>query len=389
MPQEFLIDRRNILMQYNGRDETVTIPEGAIGVDTNAFKDSTVKKVIFPESLFCCSGGNGLVSATIEEITITNARFRGVFVESSLPSLKRINVIDDNDVRRGDIAVLASNLAGLSEKIELYIPNLVLYAVDTTAFMDVKMYKAYDRNKHLYTDETGASYEEYMRVHRARFLEFLIKEGDVESLKQHIREFDPHTVASLYNELSEFEDIELNAVVSNIISKSDAVVKSDALDFSFLTNFFDGNEEKKPTSTTTDEDQVTDLQKAREDFEDFDVCYAEGNRVILGSYKGSATEITIPAKYKGYEVEAVGVPYTRSIPSSIKSITIEEGVIALQPMSMPCYNNLVSITLPASLKHISFAAFATHTLNQAQFKCKAGTYAWRWAKEYCKNVVEV
>lgn len=385
MPQEFLIDRRNILMQYNGHNSIVTIPEDVFGVDTNAFSESGVKKVIFPESLLCCSGGNGLISSTIEEITITNAQYTGMFIYRSLPALKRVNVLDSNDVRMGEIAVLAANLLNLPETVELYIPNLVLYAVDTTSFMDVKLYNAYLRNKHLYTEETGANYEEYMHVHKARFLAFLIDNGDIDLIKKHIREFDPQIVATLYEKLSEFGDLELNAIVSSIICKTDTVVKSSALNFSFLTNFFDN----ETSAVNSNNSQMTAIERARRDFTDFEVCYAEGNNVILGAYIGDATEITIPATYKEYKIEAVGVPSARRIPSHVATVIIEEGVIALQPMSMPCYNNVTSVTLPASLKYISSYAFATNVLAYARFRCKSGTYAWRWAKGHCRNVVEI
>lgn len=388
MSEDFLIDRRDILMKYNGQDETVKLPDGIKGVDTRAFENSPVKKVIFPESAFCCSGGNGLISSILEEITITNAEFSGCFVWSSLPSLKRFNVIDTNDVRRGNISTCFHYLSTVPDTIELYIPNLVLYSVGIDNFMDVKAYLLYLRNKHLYTEETAAGYEEYANKHKTRFLKYLIHEKDVELIKQNIRMFDPYVVASLYEELSAFEDIELNAVVSNILSKSDVAVKTDALDFSFLTNFFDDEANTQPTQSFSSGADISDIQKVREVFKDFEVRAADGKNVILGAYTGHADEITIPAELNGYIVEAIDVPNTRDMSRYITSITIEEGVSALLPMSFACYVSVREIDLPGSLKYISAYAFSPTMRKNITFKCKVGTYAWQWAKTNCTNVIE-
>jgi len=102
----------------------------------------------------------------------------------------------------------------------------------------------------------------------------------------------------------------------------------------------------------------------------------------------SATEVIVPAKYKGLPVTSIGNRAFFQCGNLI-SVSISEGVTSLDMFAFSDCSSLISITLPASLTEIGNAAFRNCTsltsLSIPEGVSTIGDYAF----DYCRNITSI
>ena len=120
---------------------------------------------------------------------------------------------------------------------------------------------------------------------------------------------------------------------------------------------------------------------------DFDVRLNQaGDGVIIVKYKGSATQVQIPATIEGLPVrELYGPPYTMSgvfRKSRVTSVVIPEGVTSIGWRAFEECESLTSVTIPESVTYIGEWAFCGSALTSVTIPNGIiGTYAFRDCKK--------
>lgn len=104
----------------------------------------------------------------------------------------------------------------------------------------------------------------------------------------------------------------------------------------------------------------------------------DGNAIITG-YTGRETDIVIPSKIDGYEVESIGESaFSRS---KLTSVIISEGVRKIDWFAFYTVPSLVSITLPSTIEEIGYAAFEGASSSFIVY-CYDDSYALSFVKSY-------
>jgi hypothetical protein len=104
----------------------------------------------------------------------------------------------------------------------------------------------------------------------------------------------------------------------------------------------------------------------------------DGNAIITG-YTGRETDIVIPSKIDGYEVESIGEGAFSN--SKLTSVIISEGVRKIDWFAFYTVPSLVSITLPSTIEEIGYAAFEGASSSFIVY-CYDDSYALSFVKSY-------
>ena len=104
----------------------------------------------------------------------------------------------------------------------------------------------------------------------------------------------------------------------------------------------------------------------------------DGKAIITG-YTGNETDIVIPSKIEGYDVEAIGESAFSK--SKLTSVIISEGVKKIDWFAFYTVPTLVSVTLPSSISEIGYAAFDGASLSFV-VHCYNDSYALSFVKSY-------
>ena len=104
----------------------------------------------------------------------------------------------------------------------------------------------------------------------------------------------------------------------------------------------------------------------------------DGKATITG-YTGNETDIVIPSKIDGYEVEGIGESAFSK--SKLTSVVISEGVRKIDWFAFYTVPSLVSVTLPSSIAEIGYAAFDGAS-SSFVVHCYNDAYALSFVKSY-------
>lgn len=78
--------------------------------------------------------------------------------------------------------------------------------------------------------------------------------------------------------------------------------------------------------------------------------------VIVNSYNGTAADVTIPSRYQGKPVTAIG--HAAFFNSAVTSVTIPDSVTSIDDNAFGFCSQLTNISIPNSVTYIGFSAFA-------------------------------
>lgn len=81
--------------------------------------------------------------------------------------------------------------------------------------------------------------------------------------------------------------------------------------------------------------------------------------VIVNSYNGTAADVTIPSRYKGKPVTAIG--HAAFFNSAVTSVTIPDSVTSISDEAFINCPKLTNISIPNSVTYIGFSAFSSCT----------------------------
>ena len=100
----------------------------------------------------------------------------------------------------------------------------------------------------------------------------------------------------------------------------------------------------------------------------------------LTSYKGSETEVRIPATLGGYPVASIADQAFENN-TRLSSVTVPAGVTEIGWFAFSGCVFLTDITLPASLQSIDYGAFENCS-SALTVRCPSGSYAQQYARSY-------
>jgi hypothetical protein len=116
----------------------------------------------------------------------------------------------------------------------------------------------------------------------------------------------------------------------------------------------------------------------------------DGNAVIINLYKGSGTNITIPAVIEGRWVRKIGNHTFNNSTNreAIESVTIPESIVVIGQYSFYYCTNLQNITIPNSVVSIEYGAFSYCT-SLTSIDIPDSVISVDNAFEYCENLKEM
>ena len=85
----------------------------------------------------------------------------------------------------------------------------------------------------------------------------------------------------------------------------------------------------------------------------------DNTAVIVTRYKGTAADVTIPSRYKGKPVTAIG--HAAFFNSAVTSVTIPDSVTSISDEAFINCPKLTNISIPNSVTYIGFSAFSSCT----------------------------
>ena len=106
------------------------------------------------------------------------------------------------------------------------------------------------------------------------------------------------------------------------------------------------------------------------------VYEVKNGSVIITAFKGNATQVTIPQKIDGLPVSAIGEEAFRG--SSIKRVTISEGISYIDWFAFSDCRELCEIYIPTSVTEIGHGAF-DNCPSSLKIICPKGSYAEKYA----------
>lgn len=107
---------------------------------------------------------------------------------------------------------------------------------------------------------------------------------------------------------------------------------------------------------------VEDAAKDAANEQLFDFDFTPDNTAVIVTnykYKGTAADVTIPSRYKGIPVTAIG--YAAFFNSAVTSVTIPDSVTSILDDAFVNCPNLTNISIPNSVTSIGFSAFRSCT----------------------------
>lgn len=377
------IDSLNYLQKYQGNDECFEVPSNVVGIYCNAFADAiTLKKIILPESVLYCVGEmSTLISDSITEIVIKNAMYAGTFEERRLPALQRVDVLDADPLRVSNSGRLISSITA-SDKIQLYFPNVNLYAFNRYESADIKVCAKYLASLELYSYNECLKFDAYIAKHTGRLLKHLVDKKEVSSLRLLLAKCKPKDIEKYISEIQDLQDTELTAVALDLICQNptDSKPTGNSFDLSFLsdmTSIFSDTVETQPI--INDSTPLAEVKKELEKQSGFEISGIEDNSVVLGIFTGDTLGFVYPSSIGDYEVEAIGAPRKSPGVNAVVAV-VSEGITAILANSMLIYKHLQAVYIPESVQYIDDSAFHSSIHKDTIFYCYKDSYADLWAK---------
>ena len=131
-------------------------------------------------------------------------------------------------------------------------------------------------------------------------------------------------------------------------------------------------------ATSSDKDQTTSTQTDTPHF----LYMVNNNKATLTGYTGNTTHLVIPSAIDGYAVYDIADNAFSS--STLKSITISNGICRIDWFAFAACTNLESITIPSSVTSIGYSAFPSSS-KKLTIYCHSGSFAQSYAQSYGLN----
>lgn len=371
------------LAKCNSTNSTVIVPTNLAGVCADAFDENlNVTDLVLPENIkYCVSLDSRLMSKSIKTLTIHNVWFSGILDVNVMPSLRRVEVLDEDQQRLSSIRAvgLLTQLAQLPETVEIYFPHCNLYACERNDRLDIKLCARFLNSKWLYDDDTQKLYMDYIKHHEYAIMQYLADQEKYESLRAFIPTADPEIISQSLEMLQDLGDTEITALALDLIGKSGKQASGSAFDLSFLDDIL-----ADPIEAPVNEDKPVKKTNIFEDGSkhDYEIRGVEGNCIVIGAYIGEPYEcFIIPDSIEGYAVEGIAAATTQ--PScSPKALAVGANVKALFRHALICYDELSMLLLTQNVAFIDETALNILNSDKIVIYCPQGCYAEKWAENH-------
>ena len=379
MSSKCIVDSLNYMREYIGNDSCFTVADNIVGIYCMAFcKTNVLKKITLPASTLYCEGGqSSFISDSIEQIEIYNATFTGVFNSKDLPALKRIDILDDDEIRIAHCSRLVSSIVN-SDVECIYFPNVNLYACDKSDLSDIKLCINFLRNKELYTEKEQYKFLVYINKHTSKVIELLIAQKDFKTLRILLDVCDAKSIKNNLELIQNGGNTEITAIA---IDKSCNVMQDSSEQVFDVTSLLDFSDvfDSKPSVSITNNLPHDELKTTLEASSGFEIRGIEDNIVVLGAASCGKLGVIYPNHIGDFEVEGIGMP--KMMPSAdIFIIAVEDGVAAIYQNAFIVYRSLALVYLPRSIQYIDANAFLHDIHKDTVIFCGSGTYAESWAE---------
>ncbi len=173
------------LVKYIGHASQVEIPMGVHSVYGNAFSTAAeLRKLTLSEDVkYCVCSTASLQSPCVNELVIKNALYSGRIDVKDLPSLKKLAIVDSDTSRINNARAITVQVANLPDTVDVYFPNVNMFACNRDTFDDIKICAHYLRCKHLYSPPEQEHYDKYILVHSGRMLSYLAEQKNTGALR--------------------------------------------------------------------------------------------------------------------------------------------------------------------------------------------------------------
>ena len=127
-------------------------------------------------------------------------------------------------------------------------------------------------------------------------------------------------------------------------------------------------------------EELKGMSQGREETEESYVYTVHNGQATVTAYRGTQTEVVIPATLGGVPVTAIA---DRAFENhvALASVTLPEGVTELGWFAFAGCVSLTRVTLPASVTNICYGAFENCNIALTLY-CPAQSYAHRYAQSY-------
>lgn len=149
----------------------------------------------------------------------------------------------------------------------------------------------------------------------------------------------------------------------------------------YLSN--SSTETKAPTSATPEVPEFKEEQTTSQPSESPYLYEISNGRITITKYVGKDTDVTIPASIDGLPVTSIGESAFQG--TSIKKVTISEGVTHIDWFAFNSCSSLTEIMIPSSVTLIDYGAL--DNCPKAIVICAKGSYAEIYAKSRALTVI--
>ena len=133
------------------------------------------------------------------------------------------------------------------------------------------------------------------------------------------------------------------------------------------------------TDSSSDSGAQTDSPSTDTDSDSLFLYKKEGTNAIITGYRGTEAHIVIPSSIDGYSVISIGDSAFSS--ATVKSVIISSGIQKIDWFAFSGCSALISVTIPASVTSIGYAAFAPQSSDFTIY-CHSDSFAHKYAKSY-------